>query len=62
MKEYVFEIEEKLKKTVSIEAKSKKEAVKILRENYQNGKIVLTADDYAGSEILHLPLYTKIEL
>lgn len=60
--EYKFEIEEKLKKTVSIEAKSKREAVKILREKYQNEEIVLTADDYAGSEIYSLPYYIRVDL
>ena len=60
--EYKFEIEEKLKKTVSIEAKSEQEAVKILREKYQNEEIVLTADDYAGSDIFLLPYYTTVEL
>ena len=62
MKEYVFEIEEKLKKTVSIEAESEHEAVEILRKKYRDEEIVLTADDYAGSEIFVLPFYTTVEL
>lgn len=60
--EYKFEIEEKLKKTVSIEAESEQEAVEILRKKYRDEEIVLTADDYAGSEIFVLPFYTTVEL
>lgn len=60
--EYKFEIEEKLKKTVSIEAESEQEAVEILRKKYRDEEIVLTADDYAGSEIFVLPFYTIVEL
>lgn len=60
--EYKFEIEEKLKKTVSIEAESEHEAVEILRKKYRDEEIVLTADDYAGSEIFVLPFYTTVEL
>lgn len=60
--EYKFEIEEKLKKTVSIEAESEHEAVEILRKKYRDEEIVLTADDYAGSEVFVLPFYTTVEL
>lgn len=60
--EYQFEIEEKLKKTVSIEAESEQEAIDILRQKYHDEDIVLTADDYAGSEVFTLPYYTNIEL
>ena len=60
--EYKFEIEEKLKKTVSIEAESEKEAIDILRKKYYDEEIVLTADDYAGSEIYSLPYYTRVDL
>lgn len=60
--EYQFEIEEKLKKTVSIEAESEQEAIDILRQKYYNEDIVLTADDYAGTEIFTLPYYTSVEL
>lgn len=60
--EYKFEIEEKLKKTVSIEAESEQEAVEILRKKYRDEEIVLTADDYAGSEVFVLPFYTTVEL
>ena len=60
--EYKFEIEETLKKTVTIEAESEQEAIDILRQKYYVGDIVLTADDYAGSEIYSLPYYTRVEL
>lgn len=60
--EYLFEIEEKLKKSVSIEAESEQEAIDILRKKYYDEEIVLTADDYAGSEVFTLPYYTNIEL
>lgn len=60
--EYQFEIEEKLKKTVSIEAESEEEAIDILRKKYYDEEIVLTADDYAGSEIYSLPYYTRVDL
>lgn len=60
--EYQFEIEEKLKKTVSIEAENEQEAIDILRRKYYDEEIVLTADDYAGSEIYSLPYYTRVDL
>lgn len=60
--EYQFEIEEKLKKTVSIEAENEQEAIDILRRKYYDEEIVLTADDYAGSEIYSLPYYTQVDL
>lgn len=60
--EYQFEIEEKLKKTVSIEAENEQEAIDILRQKYYDEEIVLTADDYAGSEIYSLPYYTQVDL
>lgn len=60
--EYKFEIEETLKKTVTIEAESEQEAINILRQKYYAEDIVLTADDYAGSEIYSLPYYTRVDL
>ena len=50
-KDFEFVITETLEKHIVINADNKEEAFRMLHEQYDNKKIVLTADDFSGVEI-----------
>lgn len=50
MQEYEVEIEKILQRTIKVQAKSKEEAVTIVKEKYRNEEIVLTVDDFIDVE------------
>lgn len=52
MNTYHIEIIETLVKTITVQASSDDEALQIARNDYQNEKIVLTADDCIVTEFL----------
>lgn len=45
MREYNIEVEEVLQRTVTVEAESIEEALRIVRERYDSEEIVLNAED-----------------
>ena len=45
---YKIRIEETLSKDVIVEAESPEEATLFVKQNYDDGEIVLTADDFVG--------------
>lgn len=51
MKTYKIQISELLCHKVSVEANSQSEALNIISEQYYNGEIVLTADDYVDGSV-----------
>lgn len=51
MKTYEIQISELLCHKVSVEANSQSEALNIISEQYYNGEIVLTADDYVDGSV-----------
>lgn len=51
MKKFIVQITETLQKSVTVQADSWQEAVKQVRKDYADEKIVLTEDDYFDSEI-----------
>ena len=51
MKEYKIEVTETLSRTIHIEAASRDEAVKKVKDMYRNEEIVLDADDFIGVDI-----------
>ena len=50
MKEFEVTITETLQKTVNIEAETKEEAAQLVKEMWNNGDIILDADDFADVE------------
>lgn len=50
-KTYVVTITETLARDIVIEATSKKEAEKIVRDKYMSFSIILSAEDYCSNEI-----------
>ena len=50
MKEYEIEIEEKLTKTVRVVAENLDDAFDIVKKQYKDGDIVLSADDFKEVE------------
>lgn len=51
MKTYEIQISELLCHKVIVEANSPSEALNIISDQYYNGEIVLTADDYADGSV-----------
>lgn len=45
---YIVEIEEVLRRDVSVEAESEAEARKVVEDMYRKGSVVLGADDFCG--------------
>lgn len=56
---YQIEIREELARIIEIEAIDEDEAVSKVLEDYRNEKIVLTADDFMGTEISPYRDYEK---
>lgn len=48
MKKYIVNIEELLTKSVEVIAENEEQAEELVREAYDEQKIILTADDYCG--------------
>ena len=48
MKEHTVIITETLQKEVVVEAKTPREALKVARENWDNGDYILDAEDFKG--------------
>lgn len=57
---FEFEIEETLKRKVTIEAETEEAAIDEIKRKYKNEEIVLSADDYDGYAIWQLPMYNRI--
>ena len=53
MKIFEFEIKELLSKIIEVEAESEGDAYIKIKQMYHDEQIVLTADDYVDTEILH---------
>lgn len=53
---YAVEIEEVLQKVVAIEAESEDEAYQKVKEAYQNGDIVLDADDFMDANLKNMDM------
>jgi hypothetical protein len=51
MAKFNFEIKETLSRIIEVEAKSKDNAIELLREKYLNEEIVLDSDDFTDVEI-----------
>ena len=49
--EYLIEIKETLTKRLKVEIETAEEAICLVRKQYQNSEIVLTADDFSDYEI-----------
>lgn len=50
MHEYVVEIKEVLEYKETVKAKSKEDAMKIVKEKYNNEEIILDSDNYVSTE------------
>ncbi|MBR3281610.1 MAG: DpnD/PcfM family protein [Clostridia bacterium] len=46
---YMIEINENLSRIIDIEAEDEESTLKIAREKYKNGEIVLDSDDYVDT-------------
>lgn len=53
---YAIEIEEVLQKVVAVEAASEDEAYQKVKEAYQNGEIVLGAEDFMDKRISNMDM------
>lgn len=51
MKRYYVSVTETLNKVVSVDAKSKEEAVRKVQDAYDNSDIILDSDNFAGEHI-----------
>lgn len=59
MKKYKIEITETLQKQIEVMASSKEEALDLIKQQYQNEDIVLTADDHVNTSIEVLSYHRK---
>ena len=59
MKKYKIEITETLQKQIEVMASSKEEALDLIKQQYQNEDIVLTADDHVNTSIDVLSYHRK---
>ena len=46
---YRIQITERLRKIIDVEAEDREEALRVIMRMYQNEEIVLSADDYHGT-------------
>lgn len=53
---YAIEIEEVLQKVVAVEAASEDEAYQKVKEAYQNGEIVLSAEDFMDKRLSNMDM------
>lgn len=54
MPTYKIEITETLQRQIEVEASSKEEALKKIKEQYQNQEIVLNENDYVDTEYSYI--------
>lgn len=58
---YTIEIEEVLRRSVSVEAANEAEARKVVEGMYRDGEIVLDAEDFCGEAEFRLVLGEAVE-